>query len=117
MRGRPKGPLSELAALAELGRVLGTGPHLSGALSRVVEHLEEMVGASSVGVWLRDQADAELRLVAATGVTWQSRQRTRHQVGDAITSRVVESGRPVVVPRVSKEPLFVSRGNGPRSGS
>jgi Nif-specific regulatory protein len=113
MRSRPKGPLSELAALAELGRVLGTGSHLSGALPRVVEHLEEMIGASSVGVWLRDQADAELRLVAATGVAWQSRQRTRHQAGDAITSRVVESGRPVVVPRVSREPLFMSR-PGPR---
>ena len=117
MQGRPKGPLSELAALAELGRVLGTGSHLAGALSRVVEHLEEMVGASSVGLWLRDEANAELRLVAATGVAWQSRQRTRHQAGDAITSRVVESGRPVVVPRVSKEPLFVSRGSGPREAS
>ena len=61
MQGRPKGPLSELAALAELGRVLGTGSHLAGALSRVVEHLEEMVGASSVGLWLRDEANAELR--------------------------------------------------------
>ncbi len=116
MRGRPKGPLSELAALAELGRVLGTGPHLAGALARVVEHLEAMVSASSVGVWLRDQADADLRLVAATGVAWQSRQRARHQAGDAITSRVVESGRPVVVPRVSKEPLFASRGSGPHAG-
>ncbi len=116
MRGRPKGPLSELAALAELGRVLGTGPHLAGALARVVEHLEAMVSASSVGVWLRDQADADLRLVAATGVAWQSRQRARHQSGDAITSRVVESGRPVVVPRVSKEPLFASRGSGPHAG-
>ena len=112
---RPKGPISELASLAELGRVLGTGTHLRGALARVVEHLEELVGASSVGVWLRDEADADVRLVATTGVAWQAR-RARPQPGDAVTSRVVESGRPVVVPRVSKEPLFANRRGGFRLG-
>ena len=35
--------------------------------------------------------------------------RTRYRVGEGITGRVVQSGRPVVVPRVSREPLFLNR--------
>ena len=105
----------ELVALAELGRVLAAATNLRGALARVVEHLEDLVGASSVGVWLRDETDDELRVVAATGVAWQAQQRARYRLGEGITARVVQSGRPVIVPHVSKEPLFALPGARPRA--
>ena len=105
----------ELSALAELGRVLAAATNLRGALARVVEHLEDLVGASSVGVWLRDDTDDELRVVAATGVAWQAQQRARYRLGEGITARVVQSGRPVIVPHVSKEPLFALPGARPRA--
>ena len=50
-RARVDGPTGELIAVAELGRVLAAATNLRGALSRVVEHLEDLVGATSVGVW------------------------------------------------------------------
>ena len=99
----------ELIALAELGRVLAAATHLRGALARLVEHLEDLVGATSVGVWLKDEADDELRVIAATGVAWQAQQRARYRVGEGITQRVVQTGRPVIVPNVSREPLFADR--------
>jgi Nif-specific regulatory protein len=108
-RIRHVGPAGELSALAELGRVLAAATHLRGALSRVVEHLEDLVGATSVGVWLRDETGEELRVVAATGVAWQAQQRARYRVGEGITVRVVQTGRPVIVPHVSREPLFTER--------
>ena len=110
------GAPGELSALAELGRVLAAATHLRGALARVVEHIEDLVGATSVGVWLRDENDEELRVVAATGVAWQAQQRARYRVGEGITVRVVQTGRPVIVPHVGREPLFADRG-GARSRS
>jgi Nif-specific regulatory protein len=107
-RSRPKGPVSDLAALAEFGRLLGPGTQLRAALARVAEHLEDRLGATSVGMWVRDEAEGESRLVATTGVAWQG--RSRQPFGEAITKRVLDSGRPVVVPRISREPLFASRG-------
>ena len=116
-RARLDGPTGELTALAELGRVLAAATHLRGALARVVEHLEDLVGATSVGVWLKDEADEELRVVAATGVAWQGQQRARYRLGEGITLRVVQTGRPVIVPHVSREPLFANRpGARPRAG-
>ena len=37
------------------------------------------------------------------------RTRVRYRVGEGITGQVVESGKPIVVPRVSREPTFLNR--------
>jgi Nif-specific regulatory protein len=115
-RTRHAAPTSELVALAELGRVLASATSLRSALSRVVEHLEELAGATSVGVWLRGESGEELRVVAATGVAWQAQQRARYRLGEGVTARVVQTGRPIIVPQVSKEPLFALPGARPRAG-
>jgi Nif-specific regulatory protein len=114
-RAARPGSVSELAALAELGRVLGEATSLRGALARVVEHLDEVFAATSIGVWLRDDG-TELKLVAGTGQAWQARLRMRYQLGEGITGRVVQTGRPVVVPRASREPLFLNRSGALRPG-
>ena len=116
-RARLDGPTGELTSVAELGRVLASATSLRSALARVVEHLEDLVGATSVGVWIKDEADEELRVLAATGVAWQGQQRARYRLGEGITLRVVQTGRPVIVPHVSREPLFANRpGPRPRAG-
>jgi Nif-specific regulatory protein len=45
----------------------------------------------------------------ATGSSAQAARQVRYRMGEGITGRVVQSGRPVVVPRVSREPLFLNR--------
>ena len=85
-RARLDGPTGELTSVAELGRVLAAATNLRGALARVVEHLEDLVGATSVGVWVKDEADEELRVVAATGLAWQG-AAARAATGSARASR------------------------------
>ncbi len=114
-RSRPRSPVSDIAALAEFGRLFGSGTQLRGALIRVAEHLEDLLGATSVGVWVRDDAGGDVRLVATTGVAWSG--RSRPAFGDAITRRVLDSGRPVVVPRISREPLLAGRGTSRFTGA
>ncbi|MGE0040681.1 MAG: sigma 54-interacting transcriptional regulator [Vicinamibacterales bacterium] len=100
---------SEFAVLAEIGRDLGTATNLRGALAHVVEQLEELVGATSVGVWLRQPDGEQLSIAAATGMAWQAQRRARYRIGEGVTGRVAQTGKPVVVPRVSREPLFLNR--------
>ena len=51
--------------------------------------------------------DGELHVEAVEG--FEDRARTiRFKVGEGITGKVVESGKPIVVPRVSKEPAFLN---------
>ncbi|MGE3274984.1 MAG: sigma 54-interacting transcriptional regulator [Vicinamibacterales bacterium] len=102
-------PASEFAVLAEIGRDLSAASGLRGALAHIVEQIEELVAASSVGVWLRQAEGEELSIAAATGMAWQAQRRTRYRLGEGVTGRVAQTGKPVVVPRVTREPLFLNR--------
>src|SRR5206468_7965654 len=52
--------------------------------------------------------DGELRVEASDGIAGAPRPVT-YQLGEGITGRVVQSGKPIVVPRVSREPAFLHR--------
>ncbi len=59
-------------------------------------------------VTLLDEDTRELAIRASTGLTADG-QRARYRLGEGITGRVVDTGKPVVVPQVSKEPLLLNR--------
>jgi Nif-specific regulatory protein len=48
-----------------------------------------------------------VELEAASGAI--TAKRVRYRVGEGITGTVVQTGKPMVVPRVSREPMFLSR--------
>jgi Nif-specific regulatory protein len=98
-----------LSALLSLGPVLSAAPNLKTALARALEHVAEAVSARSGLIALRDGESPELSVAAATGIAWQTAQRVRYKVGEGIIGRVVETAKPVVVPRASQEPLFLNR--------
>ncbi len=98
-----------LGDLLEVSQTLASALDIRSALGRVLEHLEQSLGAVSATVALREGEGDELTVEAAVGAGWQKARRARYKVGEGITGRVVESGRPIVVPEVSREPLFLNR--------
>jgi Nif-specific regulatory protein len=102
------GESRRLQDLLELSKTLASTPNLSTSLPRALELLSRSQGATAASVALLDPATGELVIEAATGVSWQTRQ-IRYRVGEGITGRVVQTGKPIVVPRVSREPLFLNR--------
>src|SRR5262245_23333426 len=98
-----------LGELLEVSQTLASALDIRSALGRVLEHLEQSLGAVSATVALREGETDELTVEAAVGVGWQKARRARYKVGEGITGRVVQSSRPVVVPEVSREPLFLNR--------
>ena len=101
--------IRKLSDLLEVSQTLGSTLDLKSALLRVLEILEQHHGARSGTVALVDEPTGELAIEAAVGVSWQAARRARYKLGEGITGRVVQSGKPVVVPQVSKEPLFLNR--------
>ena len=101
--------IRKLSDLLEVSRTLGSTLNLKAALSRVLEILEENHGTLSGCIMLLDATTGDLAIEAASGVDWQTARRARYRIGEGITGRVVQTGKPVVVPRVSHEPLFLNR--------
>jgi Nif-specific regulatory protein len=96
-----------LSSLLEVSQALSGTLDLKGSLHRVLEILARHHGAVR-GIVSLLEADGELRVEASDGLPESSRS-VSYRVGEGITGRVVQSGKPVVVPRVSREPAFLHR--------
>jgi Nif-specific regulatory protein len=98
-----------LADLLEISQTLASALDIRSALGRVLEHIEQSLGAVSATIALREGDSDELTVEAAVGAGWQKARRAHYKPGEGITGRVLESGRPIIVPEVSREPLFLNR--------
>ena len=96
-----------LATLVELSQVLSGTLNLKHSLHRVLEILEQRQGMFRSAVMLL-RGDSELYIEASNGITPEG-QRAHYRLGEGITGRVVESGKPIIVPQVSREPMLLNR--------
>jgi Nif-specific regulatory protein len=60
-------------------------------------------------VMLLDPDSGELRIEASHGVSEDGARRISYRIGEGITGRVVQSGKPIIVPQISREPMFLDR--------
>ncbi|HJQ26479.1 MAG TPA: sigma 54-interacting transcriptional regulator [Blastocatellia bacterium] len=100
--------IKKLSTLLEVSQALSGTLNLKAALHRVLEILEQQHGMIRSAVMLLHEDGDELTIEAANGITADG-QRQRYRLGEGIMGRVVESGKPIVVPQVSREPLFLHR--------
>ncbi len=97
-----------IATLLEVSQALSGATTLNAGLQRVLGVLAESCGSVRSTVTLIEPATGELYIEASAGITPDGR-RARYRLGEGITGRVVEHGKPIVVPQVSREPLFLFR--------
>jgi len=64
---------------------------------------------------LLNRDTGEISIEAAYGYSASQRERGRYRLGEGVTGRVVQTGEPAVVPRISQDPLFLDR-TGARKG-
>jgi Nif-specific regulatory protein len=102
------GEIRKLSTLLEASQALSSTLDLKEGLQRVLEILGRHHGAVRSTVVLLDEQTGEVQVEAASGAVPQGR-RVRYQIGEGITGEVMATGKPIVVPRVSREPRFLNR--------
>src|ERR1039457_2491964 len=105
-RHGPTANLRELPALLELSQMLGSARGFRAALDGALAILRESYGGSVVTAALVDEATGELKLEASAGLPPGRRPPVKLRQGEGVTGRVVASGKAVVVPQVTREPLL-----------
>src|SRR4051812_29284979 len=95
-----------MSTLLEASQALSGTLNLKAGMSRVLTILMRHHGAVRGMIPLL--RESELHVEAAEGFDDRARS-VRYKVGEGITGKVVESGKPIVVPRVSREPTFLNR--------
>jgi Nif-specific regulatory protein len=102
------GEIRKLSTLVEISQALSGALNLKPGLHKVLEILERHHGMSRSAVTLLQEDTGELCIEAANGLSANGKKVSYH-LGEGITGRVVESGKHVVVPQISREPLFLNR--------
>ena len=95
-----------LSTLLEVSQALSGTLNLKAGIQRVLGILMRHHGVVRGMVTLL--RESELLVEVAEGFEDRARS-VRYKLGEGITGKVVESGKPVVVPRVSREPTFLNR--------
>jgi Nif-specific regulatory protein len=98
----------KLSTLLEASQALSATLDLKMGLQRVLEILGHHHGAIRSAVVLLNEATGDIELEAYAGAVAPGK-RVRYRPGEGITGQVLQSGKPIVVPRVSREPSFVNR--------
>lgn len=100
--------IRKLTALLEVSQALGSTLDIREAVEKVLEILDRDLGMKRGAIALV-RSSGELAIRYAHGMSEGEKQRGRYQMNEGVTGKVVTSGKPVVVPQVSLEPLFLNR--------
>lgn len=97
-----------LSPLLELSHALAASD-IRASLPRALEILAEAFGALNGAILLADEEGKCLRIEASQGLSRQAAERAHYKAGEGINGRVLVSGKAVVLPQASQEPLFLDR--------
>ena len=101
--------LKEFTVLYEISQLIGSSFDCQEVFSDILNTFHSRLGMNRGTITLLNPTTGELEIRAAHGMTEEEVKRGRYLVGEGITGKVVETGEPMVVPQIEKEPLFLNR--------
>ncbi len=102
-------PSEETVYLYEIAKALNSTIELKPSLYAVLKILSNSLEMKRGAITILNLLRNEIRTEVAYGFSKSAIQRGRYKPGEGITGRVIEQGKTIVVPKVSKEPLFLNR--------
>src|SRR4030095_6290466 len=106
---RERRGVRKLATLVEIARILADESILKVGFARALETLGRHHGIVRSFVMLLDVDSEKLRIEATYGLEEDFARRVTYRLGEGVVGRVAQSGKSVVVPQTSHEPLLLHR--------
>ena len=101
--------LEELDLLFRIAEILNSSSDVPVVIDGVLAAMHERLGFRYPTVTLLSRNSSEIAIESAHGLSEKQRRSGRYRVGEGVTGKVVATGRPVIVPRVSQAPDFLNR--------
>ncbi len=101
--------VAELEALYSISRILASGSRQKHVLEQVLDVLHDQLGMTRGTIMLLAPGGNELLIEVARNLPGRRGQGIGYRMGEGVTGRVVQTGKPAVVPKISQEPTFLDR--------
>jgi Nif-specific regulatory protein len=98
-----------LETLYEVSQILASGTPQQQTLAEVLNILDGELGLNRGTITLLAPDGNEIRIEAAHNLSEEQSRRITYRIGEGVTGKVMQTGKPMIVPKVSQEPLFLNR--------
>ena len=101
--------LHDLTCLYEITKQLASSFNLRECLESSMKILSQMKKMENGTVTIVNPTTGNLEIEVAYGLSAEGKKKGKYQIGEGITGRVVATGKPIIVPHIANEPLFLNR--------
>jgi Nif-specific regulatory protein len=101
--------VNELSLLYEISRILESSMDLRDVFGPVLNTISNNTGIVRGVITLLNRKTGEISIESAIGLSSDQKKRGRYKLGEGVTGKVVQSGKPAVIKRISEEPLFLDK--------
>jgi Nif-specific regulatory protein len=99
----------EVQLLSDISKAFAESLHLEATLKSILKSLDTHLKLQRGTITLLDPETETINIKVAHGLSEKSKKLGSYKVGEGITGLVVQSGREIVVPDISKDPRFLHR--------
>jgi Nif-specific regulatory protein len=101
--------IEEITLFYEISKALNEHLELRKALYKVLDILSNSTNMVRGTVFILNPFRNEISIEVAHSLSRSAMEQVKYKVGEGITGKVIQTGRPVAIPKISEEPLFLNR--------
>jgi len=99
----------QLQTLYSISNILTSAKPQKEALAEVLRVLDHQLGMNRGTITLLSPDGKEILIEAVHDLSVEQSRKVRYRMGEGVTGKVMETGQPMIIPKVSEEPLFLNR--------
>jgi Nif-specific regulatory protein len=99
----------ELETLYRISQILAEGKHQRHTLAEVLDVLDHNLSMNRGTITLLLPDGNEIVIEVAHKLPAEHSRKVRYRMGEGVTGRVMQTGKPTIVPKVSEDPFFLNR--------
>ena len=99
----------EVEILSDISKAFAESLDLEESLKSILKSLDTHLKLQRGTITLLDPKTETINIKVAHGLTERSKRLGSYKVGEGITGKVVQSGKEIVVPDISKDPRFLHK--------
>ena len=101
--------IEEITLLYEISQALNEHLELKKSLYKVLDLLSSSMNMVRGTVSILDPLRNEISIEVAHNLSASTIERVKYKLGEGITGKVIQDGKPVTIPKISEEPGFLNR--------
>ncbi|MFA5422628.1 MAG: sigma 54-interacting transcriptional regulator [Phycisphaerae bacterium] len=105
----PLSQVNQLESLYKVSLILAEGTRGQESFAKVLELLDNELGLNRGTITLLSPDGNEIRIEAVHNLSQEQSRKITYRIGEGVTGKVMHTGKAMVIPKVSREPLFLNR--------